>query len=253
MFSETTNHNFLIRTLIVDQDLNSRKAILEFLATDPAIRVVSECRNGVEAITAIHEFKPEILICEVETPGMDGFSILKAISLRKRPATIFVSQHEHFAVRAFEVSAADYIVKPIREERLLMALTRARTQIEHGRHPLQYNSAERPRQLAIKTGRSVNFVKFDELDWAEAEGKYVRLHMGKECLVLKMSISALESELDPVQFVRIHRSTIINVDRVRRVQPWNHRRTYQVTLQDGTHLVLSRKTKLQEIKTASTF
>lgn len=253
MFSETGNHNFLIRTLIVDHDMNSRKAIIEMLTRDPAIRVVNECSNGVEAMTAIHEFKPEILICEVETPGIDGFSILKTIPVNKRPSTIFLSKHEHFAVRAFEVSAADYIVKPVREERFLMALVRARTQIEHSRTPLQSNSPERPRQLAIKTGRSVNFVKFDELDWAEAEGKYVRLHMGKECLVLKMSISALESELDPLQFVRIHRSTIINVDRVRRVQPWNHRRTYQVTLQDGTHLVLSRKTKLQEIKIASAF
>lgn len=254
MFSETGNHNFLIRTLIIDHDVNSRKAIIEILSKDPAIRVVSECSNGVEGMTAIHEFKPEILICEVETPGMDGFSILKAIPANIRPATIFVSKHENFAVRAFEFSAADYIVKPIREERFIMALSRVRSEIERSRTPLnQGNISERPRQLAIKTGRSVNFVKFDELDWAEAEGKYVRLHMGKECLVLKMSISALEAELDPLQFVRIHRSTIINVDRVRRVQPWNHRRTYQVTLQDGTHLVLSRKTKLQEIKTASAF
>jgi two-component system, LytTR family, response regulator len=253
MISEISNHNFLIRTLIVDHDVNSRKAIIEILSRDPAIRVVSECSNGVEGMTSIHEFKPEILICEIETPGMDGFSLLKAIPANKRPATIFVSNHEHFAVRAFEFSAADYIVKPIHEERFLVALSRARDQVERIRTPMQGNSSERPRQLAIKTGRSVNFVKFDELDWAEAEGKYVRLHMGKECLVLKMSISALESELDPFQFVRIHRSTIINVDRVRRVQPWNHRRTYQVTLQDGTHLVLSRKSKLQEIKTASAF
>src|SRR5215510_10448805 len=99
MFSETRNHNFLIRTLIVDHDANSRKAILEILSRDPAIRVVSECSNGVEAMTAIHEFKPDILICEVETPGMDGLSILKAISMNKRPTTIFMSKHEHFAVR----------------------------------------------------------------------------------------------------------------------------------------------------------
>jgi two-component system, LytTR family, response regulator len=253
MIPDISNHNFLIRTLIIDHDVNSRKAIIEILSKDPAFRVVADCSNGVEGMTSIHEFKPEILICEVETPGMDGFSVLKAIPENKRPATIFVSNREHFAVRAFEFSAADYIVKPIYEERFLMAVARARSQVERKRTPLQGSSSERPRQLAIKTGRSVNFVKFDELDWAEAEGKYVRLHMGKECLVLKMSISALESELDPFQFVRIHRSTIINVDRVRRVQPWNHRRTYQVTLQDGTHLVLSRKSKLQEIKTASAF
>lgn len=253
MFSEVSSQNFLIRTAIIDHDLDSRKGIVEILSRDPAIRVVAECSNGVEGITSIYEFKPEILICEVETPGMDGFSILKAIPMNKRPATIFISNHEHFAVRAFEFSAADYIVKPIREERFVMALSRARSEIEHSPTSVQANTIERPRQLAIKTGRSVNFVKVNELDWAEAEGKYVRLHMGKECLVLKISISALEAELDPFQFVRIHRSTIINVDRVRRVQPWNHRRTYQVTLQDGTHLVLSRKSKLQEIKTASTF
>ncbi len=120
----------------------------------------------------------------------------------------------------------------------MRSLERARTQVERNKIPFQPNGTAGPRQLAIKTGRSVNFVKCNELDWAEAEGKYVRLHMGKELLVLKMSISALEAELDPLQFVRIHRSTIINVDRVRRVQPWNHRRTYQVTLQDGTLLCI---------------
>ena len=112
---------------------------------------------------------------------------------------------------------------------------------------MQQKWMQRAKQLVIRNGRAVIFVRPEELDYAEAEGKYVRLHVGKEILVLKMSITALEAELDPAQFVRIHRSTLINIDRVRRVQPWDRRRTYQVTLQDGTRLVLSRKSRLLEI------
>jgi len=197
-----------------------------------------------------------LFICEVETAGIDGFALLETLPANNRPATIFISNLDHFGARAFEISAADYLVKPVGPERFFQALERARNQVEAVKNSTSYKAAGRSlKQLAIKSGRSVIFVKPEELDWAEAEGKYVRLHMGKEVLFLRISISALEQELDPVQFVRIHRSTIVNVDRVRRIQPWNHRRTYQVTLQDGTTLVLSRKSKLRAIsgKTISSF
>jgi two-component system LytT family response regulator len=237
-----------LRTLVVDSDPHSRKLFVNILSRDPAVESVEECENGLDAIAAIRDFKPDLLICEVETPGIHGFALLETIPAEDRPATIFVSNRDQFAARAFEVSAADYLMKPIGEERVLRALERARKQIERGRNQNSSSAgASGSRQLAIKTGRCVFFVKTDELDWVEAEGKYVRLHMGKESLLLKMSITSLESELDPRQFVRIHRSTIINSERVRWVQPYNHGRTYQIILQDGTRLVLSRKSKLREL------
>jgi two-component system LytT family response regulator len=220
--------------------------LIELLSTHPSIQMVRGCANGLEAISAIPEYKPDVLVCEIEGPQINGFAMVETISSKHRPVTIFISKFDRFAARAFDVAAADYLVKPIRKERLWKAMDRARNQFESVKNQ-EPTVERRSRQLVIRSGRSVIFVKSDEVDWAEAEGKYVRLHMGKEFLVLKIGISALEAELDPDQFVRIHRSTLINVDRVRLVQPWNHRRTYQVTLQDGTQLVLSRKSKLLEM------
>ncbi len=119
MFFGVRTNNLLIRTLIVDHDPVARKTVIDILSKDPAIRVVEECTNGMEAMASIQEFKPDILICEVESPGIDGLALVQTIPAKRRPVTIFVSNHDHFAARAFEVSAADYIVKPIREGRFL--------------------------------------------------------------------------------------------------------------------------------------
>jgi two-component system LytT family response regulator len=241
-----------ISYLVVDNDPVLRRILIETLSRDPSTRQIDECSNGMEAISLVRELKPDILICEIESPGIDGFALLETLPDKYRPVTIFISNHNHFAARAFEVSALDYLVKPLSEIRFLKALDRARSEVERIKSQAPSNALTRQQHhLTIRTGRTVNFIKCDELDWVEAEGKYVRLHMGKESLVLRMSISALEAELDPSQFVRIHRSTIVNIERVRRVQPWNYRRTYQVILQDGTILVLSRKSKLRELKPSS--
>jgi two-component system, LytTR family, response regulator len=236
-----------LRALILDSDPIVRMTLIQILSNESANWTIEECGNGLEAIPALRDFKPDIFICEVETPGIDGFALLETIHPKDRPGTIFLSKLDHFGARAFEVSAVDYILKPVRKERLLVALERALKQIETVKKPPPRFSEWNHKQIAIKSGRSVIFIKPEELDWADAEGKYVRLHIGKEVLFLKISITALEQELDPLQFVRIHRSTIVNVDRVRRIQPWNHRRNYQLTLQDGTRLVLSRKSKLPAV------
>lgn len=248
MISSIGSNGIFLRSLVVDSDPISRRALIDLLSTNPATRVVKTCSNGPDAIVAIREWKPDVLLCEVETPGIDCFAVLETMSAKERPAAIFISRTDRYAARAFDVAAADYLVKPIRQERLWKALERAKRQIESKTIPGESPTTERSgRQLVIRSGRSATFIKSNEVDWAEAEGKYVRLHMGKEFIILKIGISALEAKLDPDQFVRIHRSTLINVDRVRLVQPWNNRRTYQVTLQDGTQLVLSRKSKLLEM------
>ena len=240
-----------LRFLIVESDPVLRQTMIETLTNEPSTREIEVCANGMEAISMVRDFKPDILICEIESPGIDGFALLDSLPEKYRPVTIFVSSLDHFAARAFEVSAVDYLVKPLSESRFLKALDRARSEAERIKSQVPSIGIRRGQQhLTIRTGRTVNFIKCDELDWIEADGKYVRLHIGKESLVLRISISALEAELDPVQFVRIHRSTIVNIERVRRVQPWNYRRTYQVVLQDGTLLVLSRKSKLPALKSA---
>ena len=231
----------MFRIFILDSDPYFRKKLLGFLSKDRASCNIEECNNGLEAIPVLRNFKPDLFVCEAEAPGIDGFSLLETLSPENRPATIFISNQDQFAARAFEYSAIDYLVKPVNEERFLQALERAKHRMEKSSHSEQQNL----KRLAIKNGRSIIFIKPEELDWVDAEGKHVRLHIGKEMLFLKMSITALEQELDPVQFVRIHRSTIVNLDRVRLIQPCSHRRTYEVTLQDGTRLILSRKNKLR--------
>jgi len=237
----------MMRILVVDSDSISRRKIVDWLFRQPAGRVIEECDSGIEAIPALHEFKPDILICEVAAPGLDGFSLLETVPQTNRPATIFVCSHDRFAARAFDISAADYLLRPVREERFLQAIERAINQTQKQSEFPDPSGGRKSKRFAIKSGRSVILVEPEELDWADAEGKYVRLHLQKEVLLLKMSISALEQELDPAQFVRIHRSTIVNIDRIRLIQPWSRRRTYQVTLHDGTCLILSRKTKLRAV------
>jgi two-component system LytT family response regulator len=245
--NDLRNDRLSLKVLIVDPDALSRQNLISLLSKDDAIESIEECSHGIEAVAALRDIKPDLLISEVELPGMHGFALLDSLPQGIQPATIFISGRDQYAARAFDVSAVDYLLKPIVEQRFVRALDRAKRSLLRNRTKQTENSKTKQRQLAIKTGRCVFFVKAEELDWAEAEGKYVRLHMGNEALLLKMSISVLEEELDPEKFVRIHRCTIINADRVRWVQPWNHGRNYQVILQDGTRLILSRKQTLRKL------
>ncbi|MCI0447428.1 LytTR family DNA-binding domain-containing protein [bacterium] len=244
--NEIRPNRLSLKVLIVEPDIKSRQHLVSVLSKDPEVKSVKEINQGIEAISAIRDYKPDVLISDVELQDINGFALLDTVPTEKQPVTIFLSDGDQYAARAFEVSAVDYLLKPVRTDRFERAFERAKHALQRERNP-KTNDLNHQRQLAIKTGRCVFFVKADELDWAEAEGKYVVLHMGPETLQLKMSITALEAELDPEKFVRIHRSTIINTDRVRWVQPWNHGRNYQVILQDGTRLILSRKETLRKL------
>ena len=228
----------MIQVLVVDQDFDSRKIIRDLVSQAFDNCKIRENENGLAAVSSVQEYAPDILICEVEAQGLDAFSLLEGLAEEIRPVTILLSKTSYFAARAFDVGVVDYILKPVRQQRFLHAFERAKLQITK-----LASSQKTSKKLSIRSGRSIILVEPDELDWADSEGKYVRLHLRKEVLVLKMSISALEQELDPQRFVRIHRSTIVNMDRVRQIQPWRNRRTYQVTLHDGTCLVLSRGMK----------
>jgi two-component system, LytTR family, response regulator len=248
-----------IRAMIVDDEPLARERIRDMLEIDPEIKVIRECSSGQETIEAIGQDSPDLIFLDVEMPGKDGFAALEEIEPERIPAIVFVTAYDQYAVRAFEVHALDYLLKPFDQERFEKALRRAKT---HIRNEKSENITERIlsaleeiksrpvhlERLVIKMNGHVFFVKTEDIDWLEAEGNYVRLHAGKESYLLRDTISALESQLDPKQFVRVHRSAIVNIDRIQELQPWFHGE-YRIILREGVQLTLSRsyREKLHEL------
>jgi two-component system LytT family response regulator len=246
-----------IRVLVVDDEPLARDKIRGMAADDPELRIVGECTNGAEAIEAVQAIRPDLLLLDVQMPEVGGFAVLEALKDEGLPPVIFITAYDHYAVKAFEVHALDYLLKPFDRERFRAAMERAKRQIrrengssldarivallEQMREPQRYTE-----RLVVKTGGRVFFLNTDEIDWIEAEGNYVSVHTGKKAYLLRETISSLESQLDPKEFVRIHRSAIVRLDRIRELQPWSHGE-YHVILNDGTQLTLSRsyREKLQ--------
>jgi len=239
-----------IRTLIIDDEPLARRKIRRLLAHDPEVDILDDCANGREAIAAIAAHNPDLVFLDVQMPEIDGFDVLESIPPAGMPFVIFVTAYDQYALRAFEVSAVDYLVKPFDRRRFDMALQRAKARLatERGSDLNQQTLAlleelkarsSHVERLVIKAGGRAFFLKTDEIDWIEAEGKYVRLHVGKESYLLREAIGSMEGQLDPKKFPRIHRSTIVNIERVRELQPWFHNE-YRVILRDGTELMLSR-------------
>jgi two-component system LytT family response regulator len=239
-----------IRTVIVDDEPLARRRVRRMLARDAEIEIVSDCSNGKEAIAAIKTLKPDLLFLDIQMPEIDGFDLLESLDPSRLPLVIFVTAYDQYALRAFEVSAVDYLVKPFDRVRFEKALDRAKLRMagERGSDLSRQTLAlleelkarsNRVERLLIKAGGRAFFLKTDEIDWIEAEGKYVRLHVGKESYLLREAIGSMETQLNPKKFPRIHRSSIVNIDRVRELQPWFHNE-YRVILNDGTELMLSR-------------
>ncbi len=247
-----------IRTLIVDDESLARERIRDMLAADPEIKIVGDCANGKEAIKAISKLKPDLVFLDVEMPGIDGFEVLQSLEPQQMPAVIFVTAYDQYAVRAFEIYALDYLLKPFDRERFERSVSRAKEELlstgasvsERILSALEQIKT-RPvhlERLVIKMNGHVFFIKAEEIDWLEAEGNYVRLHAGKESYLLRDTISALETQLDPKQFLRVHRSAIVNIDRIQELQPWFHGE-YRIILREGVQLTLSRsyREKLHEL------
>jgi two-component system LytT family response regulator len=244
------NEGLKIRSLIVDDEPGPRRIIRRLLAHHPEMEIVGECANGYEAIDGIREHAPDLVFLDVFMPEVDGFAVLEKIAQYPPPLVIFVTGYQEHALQAFEVSAVDFLLKPFDRKRFDKALQRAKNQLAVGRSSelnqrtlalLQELSARSSHldRLLVKSGGRAFFLKTDGLDWVEAEGKYVRLHVGRESHLLQEPIGSLEAQLDPKKFLRIHRSTIVNIDRIRELQPWFHQE-YRVILCDGTALMLSR-------------
>jgi two-component system LytT family response regulator len=248
-----------IRTLIVDDEPLARRGIRAHLKEEKDIEIVAECGNGREAVSVIEQLAPDLVFLDVQMPELDGFGVLEALDAELPPAVIFVTAYDKYALRAFEVHALDYLLKPFDTERFTKALERARAQI--GRkslsdlsHRLQsliedlranQKYAER---LVIKSAGRIFFLGVEEIDWVEAADNYVRLHVGRDTHLLRETMNSLERRLDPAQFLRIQRSTIVNVGRIKELHPL-FRGEYEVVLRDGTRLASGRgyRHKLQQL------
>jgi len=240
-----------IRVLVVDDEPLGREMLREMLQGDAQAAIVGESVNGREAADAIQKLSPDLVFLDVQMPELGGFDVLELLAHEQLPRVIFVTAYDQYAVRAFEVHALDYLLKPFDRERFDACWQRAKAQILHDRNRsnvdrrllalLEDLKTGQPylERLVIKTGGRIYFLRTDEIDWIEAEGNYVSVHSGKKSHLLRETISSLVSQLDPKQFVRIHRSSIVRIDRIQELQPWFHGE-YRVILNSGTQLTLSR-------------
>ncbi len=237
-----------INTVIADDEPLARKKLRILLAAETGVRIVAECSDGKQTIAAVRKHKPDLLLLDIQMPEADGFQVLSGIPADEMPIVIFTTAYDQYAVRAFDQHALDYLLKPFDQERIHRALERTRAELlKTGNGELTTrildwlatSRAEVDRRLVIKAGGRVVFLDSDEIDWIEAAANYVRVHAGKESYLLREGIGSIGQRLDPSQFLRVHRSTIVNISRIRELQPCNSAE-YIVVLKDGKELSCSR-------------
>jgi two-component system LytT family response regulator len=253
-----------IRTLVVDDESLARERVLSLLQQEADVEVVGECSDGGQAVTAIQEQSPDLVFLDVQMPGCDGFEVLKNISPDRMPTVVFITAYDEYALRAFEVHALDYLLKPFDDERFHAAIARSKRAIRddevgqlsqrllglletrsRGEFPARGTPAAGQAyltRLVVKNAGRVIFVRVDEIDWIEAADYYVRLHVARKSHLLRETMSALDDQLDPTRFFRVHRSAIVNLDRLVEIQPYFHGE-HVLVLQDGSKLKLSRSRK----------
>jgi two-component system LytT family response regulator len=242
-----------IRALVVDDEPVARDRLVRLLQQESDVELVGQCANGLETVSAIEQLSPDLVFLDVQMPEMDGFEVVRALDARRVPAVVFVTAYDEYALRAFEVHALDYLLKPFSSVRFRAMLAHARNQLDRhragdlGRKLLAMapelwdkppSSRPADRLLVRSTGR-VHFIRTSDIDWCEAAGNYVRLHVGEQSHLLRETMNGLEAKLDPRQFVRIHRSTIVNFDRIEQLRS-SITGEHTVFLRNGVRLTLSR-------------
>lgn len=257
-----------ITVLIVDDEPLARRTLRDLLAADPEVEIIGECSSGLEAVKFIRQQMPDVLFLDIQMPGMNGFEALTKVEHERIPAIVFVTAYDQYALKAFDVHALDYLLKPFTDQRFEEALRQAKAHVELREvNRLSQSLLALLREQAsaadgsinrkgflnrfmIKSGGRVSFVKADEVDWIAADDYYIKLHVGAKTHLLRLSMNELEEKLDPKRFLRIHRSTIINFDRVKELHQ-NPNGEYAVVLKDGTELKLSRnrRERLEELLT----
>jgi two-component system, LytTR family, response regulator len=239
-----------IRALIVDDEPLAREGVRLHLAAAADVDIIGEAGTGEEAVALIAALRPDLLFLDVRMPGLDGFGVLAAVGPAEMPVTIFTTAYDQFALRAFEAHAIDYVLKPYDPERFGQALDRARTQIAGRRRSLMderlgsllhelRGRREYAQRLVVRAGGRIVILPVAEVEWIEAAANYVRLHAGGRKYLLRETMSALEAKLDPAAFVRIHRSAMVRIDRIRELEPLLQGE-YVVILCDGTRVASSR-------------
>lgn len=239
-----------IRTLIADDEPLAREGLRMHLEDEPDITVIGECADGQEVLDAVHEHQPDLLFLDVQMPGIDGFGVLEELRRGRMPEVVFVTAYDQFALQAFESHALDYLLKPFDADRFRRAMDRVRTHLR-GRGRLEADARlirliddlrSRPRyleRLVVRSGGRILILRVDDVDWIEAAANYVKLHAGGRTYLLRETMTRMEQQLDPDRFVRIHRSTIVRVDRIRLLEPL-FQGDYLVVLEDGSRLPSSR-------------
>ena len=240
-----------IRTLIVDDEELARDRIHTLLEMQPDVEIVGICGDGVTALESIEKLKPDLVFLDVQMPGMTGFEVVENLDAAHAPAVVFVTAHDGHAIRAFEIHALDFLLKPFDQTRFEKALERARGQLTQSKGTTILDSRlvslleelheERKysERLIVKSSGRVFFVRTEEIDWVEASGNYVKIHTKSDAHLLRESMKNMEAKLDPKTFVRIHRSAIVNIDHIKELEPWFHGE-YIVIMRDGTRLTASR-------------
>ena len=239
-----------IRTLIVDDEPPARELIARLVRDEPDVEVVAQCGDGRSAIEAVRKYSPDLVFLDVQMPGLDGFGVLEDLPEDHCPMIVFVTAYDEHAVRAFEVHAVDYVLKPFEYDRLKKSVERVRKQIngteragESARLRALLEEWKKESgawdRLPVREAGRVTFVRPEDIDWVEAEGNYVRLHLGKQTYLLRETMGATESRLAAKKFLRIGRSTLVNLERIKEWQPLFHGDSV-VILKDGTRLTVSR-------------
>jgi two-component system LytT family response regulator len=246
--------NMVVRTVIADDERLAREKLRIFLASEPGMQVVAECNHGEDTVLAVRKYRPDLVILDVQMPGMDGFEVLRQLPADEMPIVIFATAYDQYALRAFEANALDYLLKPFDHERLHNAVEKAKAHLyrsqdrEITRRILDLLSQVRsgpPRhvtpqgRLVIREKGRIVFIELDQIDWIEASANYVRLSVGKESHLVRETIGRISERLNPNHFVRIHRSTIVDIRKIKELIPVNSGE-YVVVLKSGKELSCSR-------------
>jgi len=237
-----------VRVLIVDDEALARRRLRALLASEPRVEVVGEADSGTTAVRLLREQEVDLVFLDIQMPGLDGFGVVRAIEAAAMPLVVFVTAYDEYAVSAFDVSAVDYVLKPVIESRFRTAIARAIERLEQPRGDVtaavmaaldRLSPTSQPKRIPIRTENGVTFVPVADLDWAEVDGNVIRLHVGRETHVIRETMAEFEQRVPANTFLRIHRSRLVNVERVCEVQPW-FKGDFLLILQDGTRLVSGR-------------
>jgi len=245
--------------LIVDDESHARERLKKYIKSDQDLSISGECSNGVEAVKIIKKKNPDLVFLDVQMPQMDGLGVIETVGAKQMPVTIFVTAYDRFAIQAFKVNAMDYLLKPVAKDRFEESVNRAKEYFskkennEINKRMLDLLQEMRPQKqfvdrIMVKTSDRMYLVKVKDIDWIEADDNYAKLHVGNKYHLLRQTMKSLEDTLDPGIFLRIHRSVIVNMDRIKEIQQWFNNE-YTVILKDGTELTMSRgyKDKAKEM------